>query len=241
MNAIQFTCNDLVLNGYLHMPENQTKPPVVIGSHGLFSSGDSLKQIAIANACNENGIAYFRFDHRGCGKSQGKFEEVTTLENRKNDLLAAVETICSRQDIGKRFGLFGSSMGGACCLAASHVLKSQYEHFRAMVVLAAPLTSDTLKKASTQTSVDERITPEFFQHNLQFDLRHLLADLSHILIMHGDNDRVVLPENAHELYEVVQHPKKLVVFPNGDHVISNSEHQEQLLAETVQWFKTYLL
>ena len=72
---ISFNSDSLKLKGVLHLPDDG-QPPVVIGSHGLYSSGSSPKQIALAEQCNRLGIAYFRFDHRGCGSSQGEFERV---------------------------------------------------------------------------------------------------------------------------------------------------------------------
>ena len=112
---ITFTSNGLSLRGILHHP-SIPMPPVVIGSHGLFSSGNSPKQIALAKACNARGIAFFRFDHRGCGQSEGVFKEVTSLEARCNDLISAIKTIQLRKDAGDRISLFGSSMGGAVCV-----------------------------------------------------------------------------------------------------------------------------
>ena len=66
---------NFLLRGMLHIPTDE-KGPVVIGSHGLLSSGNSPKQIELAKRCGEFGIAFFRFDHRGCGKSEGVFKEV---------------------------------------------------------------------------------------------------------------------------------------------------------------------
>ncbi len=86
---IHFISDSLRLCGILHLPL-QKNPPVVIGSHGLLSSGNSPKQIALAQICNARGIAYFRFDHRGCGKSEGDFASVTTFKGRCTDLACAI-------------------------------------------------------------------------------------------------------------------------------------------------------
>jgi len=96
---ISFNSDGLELRGVLHLPDDR-QPPVVIGSHGLYSSSSSPKQIALAEQCNRLGIAYFRFDHRGCGSSEGEFDLVTSLEARCRDLIAAAETINNRIDTG---------------------------------------------------------------------------------------------------------------------------------------------
>jgi dipeptidyl aminopeptidase/acylaminoacyl peptidase len=60
---ISFRSDGLALKGTLHLPPSD-KPPIVIGLHGLYSSQESPKQIALARACNALGLAYLRFDHR---------------------------------------------------------------------------------------------------------------------------------------------------------------------------------
>ena len=102
---ITFESDGFFLKGMLHLPKTDL-PPIVIGSHGLLSNSYSPKQIALARECNANGIAYFRFDHRGCGQSNGVFNEVTSLEGRHNDLISAIKTMQMRKDIGEKIGLF---------------------------------------------------------------------------------------------------------------------------------------
>ena len=108
---ITFLSDGLALKGTLHLPPSD-KPPIVIGLHGLYSSQESPKQIALARACNALGLAYLRFDHRGCGRSQGEFEKVTSLAARCRDLKSAIETVKAWPDTSDQIGLFGSSMGG---------------------------------------------------------------------------------------------------------------------------------
>ena len=132
---IRFDSDDLVLCGTLHLPAND-HPPIIIGSHGLYSNRNSPKQIALARACNALEMAYFRFDHRGCGSSQGEFEQVTSLANRCTDLKMAVAAIKNRPEIGPGIGLFGSSMGGTVCLSTAAMIEAN-----TVVTFAAPLCS----------------------------------------------------------------------------------------------------
>ena len=105
---ITFASDQYRLEGVLHRP--RTRPRlVVIGSHGLLSSGDSPKQVDLAYHLNCAGIAFFRFDHRGCGTSQGDFVEGARLANRVCDLRAAAQMLCSQADCGAPVGFFGSS------------------------------------------------------------------------------------------------------------------------------------
>ena len=228
---ITFSSNGFTLKGTLHLPAVE-HPPVVIGSHGLFSSGSSPKQIALARQCNEFGIAFFRFDHRGCGQSQGIFQDVTTLEARCNDMISAIKTIQNRKDAGNQIGLFGSSMGGAVCLsvfAASHACS--------IVTSAAPVRSSSIIKKLEKSDHSNALTPPFYKRYLDSDISNNLPSTHHILIFHGDSDELIPPSNAKEIYEKAGDPKKLIVQKHGDHRMSNKTHQEYFVRESALWFR----
>lgn len=228
---ITFTSGGLRLNGVLHLPEEKN-PPVVVGSHGLASDGDSPKQIELARHCNRFGIAYFRFHHRGCGTSEGSFPEVTSLENRRQDLLDAVETALNHPATGKRLALFGSSMGGTACIFSNRDLKSE-----AYVLVAAPVFGNTLTKPPEETTEAHDLDISFYERFLSFDMTPYLPSMKNVLIFHGDDDKVVPIKNGRTIYDLVQDPKRLIVQENGDHRISAPRHQEEFIRETSLWFK----
>jgi alpha-beta hydrolase superfamily lysophospholipase len=224
---ISFLSDNFLLRGILHIPVVE-KGPVVIGSHGLLSSGNSPKQIELARRCNDFGIAFFRFDHRGCGKSEGVFKEVTSLAARCIDILSAIETIHGQGYIGSRIGLFGSSMGGAACISAAGTTKID-----SMVISAAPLRSRMIKRPKEK---EDKIEYE----KLSFDISDKLSEINNILIFHGDADQVVPFSNALEIYEKAADTKKLIMQENGDHLMSNKAHQEEFIREAGLWFKERL-
>ncbi|OQY14567.1 MAG: hypothetical protein B6I30_00270 [Desulfobacteraceae bacterium 4572_187] len=225
---ISFLSDNFLLRGILHIPTVE-KCPVVIGSHGLLSSSNSPKQIELARRCNDFGIAFFRFDHRGCGKSQGVFKEVTSLDARRTDILSAIETIHGQGYIGSRIGLFGSSMGGAACISAAGSTKID-----SMVVSAAPLRSRIIKRPDEKEDKVE-------YKKLSFDISGKLSGINNILIFHGDADQVVPFSNALELYEKAEDSKKLIIQENGDHLMSNKAHQKEFINEAGLWFKNGLV
>jgi len=228
---IMFTSNGVSLTGILHHP-GIPMPPVVIGSHGLLSSSNSPKQIALAKACNTHGIAFFRFDHRGCGKSEGDFKEVTSLAARCNDLISAIKTIQLRKDTGDRIGLFGSSMGGAVCISAA-------AHFdiHSLVTFAAPVCTASITESRSNSDDADSTDSTFDKKRLQWDISNNLENLHHILIVHGDSDRLVPVSNAYEIYEKSGRPKKLIIQKNGDHRMSNKRHQKDFVLKAAFWFK----
>lgn len=231
---ITFTVDGFRLRGVLSKP-HRAHPPVVIGSHGLLSGGDSPKQISLARACNQKKIAFFRFDHRGCGQSEGVFEQVTTLNARCNDLMAAIAMIQARDDLGDHIGLFGSSLGGAVCISAAARIK-----VAALVIVATPIRSRELEHVARSSDQLGALPREFYQNNLPFDIADKLAALHTVLIFHGDHDAIVPAANAHEIMDNAGEPKKLIIQPNGDHRMSNPRDQKEFIRRASSWFETYM-
>ena len=224
---ITFISDGYQLSGTLHLSE-ASDPPVIIGSHGLLSSADSPKQIALANECARAGMAYFRYNHRGCGNSQGNFETDTSLESRCRDMLHAVNCLRSFGLSCNRIGLFGSSMGGAVCISMATELSAD-----AMIVNAAPVKLDRTRRIP---GVSEPL-----KSDLKFDLSDKLNRLHHILIFHGEADDVVPVAHSHLIHKQAQQPKRLRLFKNGDHIMSNPNHQATFIRDSTQWFRRYLL
>jgi alpha-beta hydrolase superfamily lysophospholipase len=232
-HALSFQCDGLRIAGVLHRPP-AGKPPVVIGSHGLFSNGDSPKQMALAEALNASGIAFLRLDHRGCGQSEGQFDVVTTFEGRVRDLIAATRVLEEQLEAPFALGLFGSSLGGATCLAAAPVLSPVR-----MVTLAAPVESRSLRSAAQRDPSAAR--PAIFEaEHFQFDLTDKLSGIRDLLIVHGEADEVVPLAHARQIFAAVGEPKELIINPDGDHRVTDPEHQRNLIAGCRRWFLNLL-
>jgi alpha-beta hydrolase superfamily lysophospholipase len=226
---IQFAADGLRLKGTLHLPAADN-PPVVIGCHGLLSDRSSPKQIALAEACNALGLAFFRFDHRGCGESAGRLEAVTSLEGRASDLLHAIRLLESRPGLGKRIGLFGSSMGGAVCLRMAGE-----RQVAAVVTFAAPVRSLPLKHpASPERGRMASVLRE------EFELGDHLGRVHNILVVHGEADSLVPLAHAHEIVDQAGEPKRLLVQKGGDHIMSDATHQAEFLREASLWLSSGL-
>jgi alpha-beta hydrolase superfamily lysophospholipase len=234
---VEFMADGLRLRGTLHLPQ-AASPPLVIGCHGLLSDRGSPKQTALAEACNGLGLAFFRFDHRGCGQSEGRLETHTSLDARCSDLRHAIRHLADRGDLGKRVGLFGSSMGGAVCLKAG----GQAE-IAALVTFAAPVRSRVLRRSSGQPEAkpaDPEQTRMAAVLQEDFDLGPVLSGVRNILIFHGEADAVVPVGHAHEIFHHTGHPKRLLLQPGGDHRMSDPRHQAEFIREASVWLKQAL-
>lgn len=231
MHSIQhpvfFTVQGLRLSGILHLPENEPIAAVV-GCHGLLSDKRSPKQLELARGCTAMEMAYFRFDHRGCGQSEGVFETDTTLEARRADLIGAVGAV--NQTLGKKVpvGLFGSSLGGTVSLSAAGDLCPF-----AMVTLAAPVHNRSIHFPKKMPSA---LKNDLIRHRLTFNISTALETIHHILVIHGDSDETVPVENAHLIFHKACNPKCQLILDGADHRIGSAVHQKRFVAAALNWF-----
>ncbi len=236
IKKIEFQVERLTLKGILHLPEINN-PPIVVGSHGLEGSKSSAKQMVLSRLLPENGVAFFRFDHRGCGQSQGNFLTDTSLEKRTRDYLMAVRHIMDLNLTSRELGLFGSSMGGATCINAWESLGNLGVKICGGVLCSAPAQSRTIENIPVHANGKRPALPlSFFKQNLLFNLLEKTKALHHVLIFHGDSDEVVPVVNAHDIYTRMQPPKRKIIHRGGDHQMASKEHQAEFAREVVEWF-----
>ena len=226
-HQLHFHIDGLELVGWLHLSEHSTSA-LIVGVHGLMADKDSPKQIALAKNLTKRGMAYFRFDHRGCGESEGQFDKETTLQNRRNDLIAAIHA--AQKVVGNSIpvGLFGSSLGGTICLTAA----KQVDPF-AIVTLAAPVQSSSIQLPADSP---ESLKDEIVGSQLNFNIAEDIHALHHILAIHGGADIVVPVKNVDIIYHLSVQPKKRIILTDGDHRISNPSHQQCFIEEATRWF-----
>jgi len=233
---VEFTSDGFLLKGTLHLPEI-SQPPLVVGSHGLEGSKESAKQTVIAELLVKNNIAFFRFDHRGCGDSEGDFIKDTSIEKRTTDLINAVQYLTGTKKTGKDIAVFGVSMGGATCINAWDRLLKMDINLKGAVLCSALLKSSTVKNLPMQASDNHPALPlSFFRENLLFDITDKARNLFNVLVFHGDADEVVPVSNALEIYNLAKEPKKLIVYENGDHQMTAKKDQVRFERESIAWF-----
>ena len=232
---IEFMSQNRKIVGKLHLPDVE-QPPVVVGSHGLEGSMASAKQMILSRILPEMGVAFLRFDHRGCGDSEGDFITDTSLTARVQDLVSGVNHLWNLGKTRRELMLFGSSLGGATCIDAWKQLLTLEIHPRGAVLCAAPVDSSTISNIPTEATPDRPSLPlDFFIKNLLFDLSGTLSLLHHVLIFHGDHDSIVPVENGREIYKKAGDPKKLIIQHMGDHQMSEGAHQKEFEQEMKLW------
>ena len=240
IKPISFTCDGKRLHGMLHLPCRDTypseRPPLVVGSHGLEGSMSSAKQQLLSRLLPAQGVAFFRFDHRGCGTSEGEFITETSLAKRVEDMVCAIDNLKQLGLTDERLLLFGSSLGGATCISAWQRLIEKGITPCGAVLCAAPVNSLTISEIPLKGNERRPTLPlSFFEEHLLFDLTEKLPLLESVLIFHGDRDRVVPIENAYTLHSNAGSPKKLIIFKDGDHQMSDERDQKRFEDEALLW------
>lgn len=231
--TLTFHSDEFTLTGTLHLPETPD-PPLIIGSHGLLANRHSLKQISLARACNAKGMAYFRFDHRGCGDSDGDFIAVTSLAARVQDLYHAIRTMQHHSGVGPLAGLFGSSFGGTVVLAYAAENASP-----CLITYAAPINSTNINHTNIRDDNGQEPSSALLTDALAFDLAPKLPSIRNILVAHSEADETVPMDHARAIHSAAGDPKKLLIFPGGDHRMSDPSHQQQFEDRFIDWMITH--
>ncbi|MFC1919272.1 alpha/beta hydrolase [Chloroflexota bacterium] len=111
-DSVMFPCGELALEGYLHPPSGNGPFPAVVVCHPHPMFGGDMSNNVVMEVCAglvRKGIAAFRFNFRGVGRSQGRYGQ--GVEEQK-DAAAALDLVASNPAVeSDRLGLAGYSFG----------------------------------------------------------------------------------------------------------------------------------
>ncbi len=232
MEKVSFESEGQKISGILHLPDEKN-PACVIASHGLLSSKNSEKYIALGERLSKEGMAMLRFDFRGIGESEGRLED-DTVSRRTVDLDSAIAFVKSYPGMGRRIGLLGSSLGGYISLIGA----SRKMEIRAVVIWATPFHLDDL--GSKGTEQNPLPGEAFFRDLPRHRLLPLLPRVSNCFVIHGENDELVPVDQAWEIFHTLGAPKEIHVIEGADHRLTNPSHRRRAIDLSVDWFKKYL-
>jgi uncharacterized protein len=231
---VSFNSEGQRVAGILHLPEEKN-PPCVIASHGLLSSKDSEKYIAMGETLSQKGMAMLRFDFRGIGESDEKWED-DTVSRRIADLRSAIDFVRSRSGLGGRIGLLGSSLGGFVTL----IVASANKEIRASVIWATPFHLDGLELRQNTEGVPP-LGRAFFEDLPNHRLLPLLPKVSNCLVIHGEADELVPVDQAWEVFHSLGPSKEIHVIEGADHRLTHPNHRQRAMGLSTEWFRKFLL
>ena len=222
------------IKGVLTTPGGYKKYPCIILSHGLISSKESSKYLALSENLVQEGMATCRFDYHGCGESEGNIED-TTLTIRIGNLDSIVEYVLKHHLINpEKVGILGSSFGGSTCIVTS----AKDKRIKCISLWATPYKLE--KKGDGRIS-DIEFKETIFNDFSKYDLLSEARKLSCALVVNGEADEVVSLHEGKAIYKNIKKPKKLSIIKGGDHIFSVTSHREKAIELAINWFRCYLL
>ena len=230
---VTFQSEGQKISSILHLPGVWSRA-CVIASHGLLSSKDSEKYIALGERLSQEGFAMLRFDFRGIGESEGSIED-DTVSRRILDLGSAVDFVKSRPGLGNRIGLVGSSLGGYVSLIKASLDKE----IRAIVTWATPFHLDDLK-SNKGTEGHPLPAEAFFKDLPKHRLLPLLPKVSNGMVIHGEKDELVPVDQVWEIFHGLSGPKEIHIIEGADHRLTDPKHRQRAMELTVEWFEKHL-
>ncbi|WP_119326731.1 alpha/beta fold hydrolase [Companilactobacillus musae] len=156
---VEIKRDGLTLRGTYTKPQTD-KFDLVILMHGFTSDrGMNPDQLLyqLAKRFADKGLATLRFDFNGHGQSDGKFEDMTVL-NEISDGKAILDYARSLQGVGNIY-LLGHSQGG---VVASMIAGYYHEKIAKLILLApaATLKDDALKGSTQGYTYDPQNIPD---------------------------------------------------------------------------------
>ena len=239
----------------LHMPEGKGPHPGVLMLHGF--TGDKVEShflfVKTARALAQAGFATLRFDFRGSGESEGRFQEVT-IPGEISDALSVFDWFSRQEGVdASRLAVLGLSMGG--CVAA-HVAGAD-PRVKALVLWAA--VADPIGLFQELQETTPAPPPLGWQEDGTFDAGgHLigqqfmvtLADVNPLaaltsytgpaLVMHGTKDPTVPPKHATMYAQALGERARLVWVEGADHTFSAHVWEQFAIGTTKAWLKEHL-
>jgi len=217
--SVYFKSRGIKVSAVLSKPKNMMLNDfAIVFCHGLSSNKDGSTIRGLSRMLNRKGICTFAFDFSGHGKSMGKFSEITH-DTALQNLADAIAWL--RKNGFKRFGIYGSSFGGAVAVDFE-----SGENASNFLVLKCPLSEygkHMLKSFKTSKAAWERkksiktgfgtIDFAFFKNGAKHNL-YLRANKIRVpaLIVHGDKDATVPISHAKKLFSSLDGEKMMVTI-----------------------------
>jgi fermentation-respiration switch protein FrsA (DUF1100 family) len=210
--SVAFSSHGVRLEGWF-IPASAASAlhPTIIVAHGW--SNNKAQMLPLARALHKAGLGVLLYDARGHGAS-GDDGPITILKIAE-DLIAAVDYLEGRPDVdAKRLGAVGHSLGGAGAILAASI----EPRIRVLVSTSAFADPVTLTWGFIRALHIPRWP--FLWLVCRFIERWLGAAMSDlapqnrigqitvpVLLIHGESDRYIPPDNMEILYERAQHEK----------------------------------
>ena len=207
---------------------------------------NGAKALTVERYARKNKLNFICFDCRGHGKSEGKFEDFTISDWRK-DLLDIIDNIAKGPQI-----LIGSSMGGWLMMLAA---KARPKRIKGMIGLAAApdfgkdlynslnkknkreITSKGITKYSSY-GFSYYLTKKFFiEAEKNRVLQKPFRFIKPLILIHGLKDKVVNEDVPRKILKKVTGKNVNIIYlKESDHRLS-SESDLKIIKQSIEYIK----
>jgi alpha/beta superfamily hydrolase len=245
---VTLTVDGLKIAGEIFYPPlKTTRSPALIICHGIPSGNakdpSDKGYPAVAEQFADLGFISMIFNFRGAGESEGNFD----IFGWTRDLAAALDYISKLKEVDKNHISVMGFSGGAM---VSIYVTARDKRIANLVSFCSPIRisflNDRIKvlgfiehqrSLSISGNTMPTLTPEELMHGFdEIDPLNCVDKISPrpILIIHGDTDDLVNPEQAYDIYKKAKQPKELVIIKGAGHRL---RHDEQAMNTAEKWLK----
>ena len=206
------------LAGYFSSAIDANNLPAVLFLHGSGKINSHKGYFEWQEFLLANGFASLFFDFRGCGNSEGNFED-SSLENRLKDAHAAADFLRNHPAVNPRkISLIGGSMGGHVAIR----LAEKYPIFRSIILVSAAAYSAEAEPLPLNHEFSSMIRrDDNWKHSPVFKI---LSEFNlPIMLVYSQNDPVI-PPGVQEAYQraVEKNPRHTILrVDKGKHDLLN--------------------
>lgn len=240
------------LKGYFIKASDEGRQTIIF-AHEVGSSAGSWERYC--RFLPDAGYNVFTFDFRGHGASsnlEGYSPTQWPSTYEIEDILGAIMYVRARPDVGD-IALFGVSRGAATCLSVANldgyvkavisdsaysteVVVSIYQRKWISMLIPRPFLNKRIP--SLFYAYMRFLVLKFAEHRLRcrlISVEKRVRSLSNppVLIIHGEYDSYIGPENAHRLFDRASGPKELWVVPGAKHngavIVAPKEYKKRVL------------
>ena len=227
---VEFKVGENTLRGSLFIPDGKGPFPGVVFFHGRGSTRKNY--LPMASRLAENGVLTLAFDFRGCGESDGEFENQTHrmgIEDGK----AALEFLLSQDVDRNRIGIQGTSFGGF----VTGMILNNYDFIKSVVLRVPAVYSD--KDLDIKARIEKSRFKSIENWTNISSYKGLEKFKGSLLVIESEKEEVLLPEEVKDYYNVAINAaeRKLFTQKNAGHNLNgNPEAKIEFNRITVDWF-----
>jgi len=230
-------------------PPNRAKPlGTILVLHGIRD--DKRSQLGTGTWLSDLGYRAVLVDHRGHGRSTGKYLTYGVHESR--DMVQVLDHLEKKGLLAPPVGAVGFSYGGAVALQ----LAARDKRIKAVVTVATfaslrevlpayvshyvPILGGLLTSAQIEGALEQAGEQAGFDPDEASNTKAAATTSAQLLIIHGQDDPKVPADHAQRIHQAARSRSKLMVVPGEDHDSILADRSGLVRKKMTAWFKRWL-